>query len=145
VAAVVLAFSAIGRAEEFFPSVLESFEYPPLAIQARITGTVELRLRIDQDGAVVGVERVSGHALLAGAAEKGLRAWKFSARDASRESANGKVVLLKVRFALEGMADQRPRTRMRYVYPDGLLITGEHMHWQPSAGADRGNDGTKQW
>src|SRR5580704_3396883 len=48
---------------ELFPPA-----YPPLARQTRITGDVQLELKIRQDGSVDSIEAVSGHPLLTQAA-----------------------------------------------------------------------------
>ena len=42
--------------------------YPPIARQARITGDVELNLKVRGDGSIAAVEAVSGHPLLSAAA-----------------------------------------------------------------------------
>jgi TonB family protein len=42
--------------------------YPPLALQARITGTVELNVTIRRDGSIESVTVVSGHPILSEAA-----------------------------------------------------------------------------
>jgi protein TonB len=52
-------------------------EYPPMARQARIEGTVRLRLRVDERGNVGAVSYVSGPELLAPAARAAVRRWKY--------------------------------------------------------------------
>jgi TonB family protein len=42
--------------------------YPPLALQARITGTVELNVTVRRDGSIESVAVVSGHPMLSDAA-----------------------------------------------------------------------------
>jgi TonB family protein len=54
--------------QEVVLSKLSSPVYPPLARQARISGDVDLALRIRQDGSVESAEVVSGHPLLKEAA-----------------------------------------------------------------------------
>lgn len=132
-AGVVFGIAGIGGAQGPFPIALETFEYPILAIQARISGTVELQLVIAPDGVVTEVRRTGGHTLLAQAAEEGIKRWKFSSRCPSPEQVGVMVLPLRVTFVLEGETDHRPRTRLRYVYPDRLFITAENLHWQPSA------------
>lgn len=132
-AAAVFVIADIGSAQDLFPTALESFEYPTLAIQARISGTVELQLMIAPDGVVTEVRRIGGHSLLARAAEEGIKRWRFSPRCPSREQVEVMLLPLKVTFVLEGATNSRPRTRLQYFYPDRLLITAENLHWQPSA------------
>jgi TonB family protein len=50
--------------------------YPPLAISARIQGTVRLSLEFTADGSVSAVTVLEGHGLLASAAEKAAASWR---------------------------------------------------------------------
>jgi TonB family protein len=52
--------------------------YPPLARQARIQGTVELTLFINESGDVTDVRMEMGHPMLQGAAVDAAKRWKFS-------------------------------------------------------------------
>jgi len=51
--------------------------YPPLARQARIMGSVQLTLSIDEKGNVTDVKVDSGHPMLTGSAVDAARQWKF--------------------------------------------------------------------
>jgi TonB family protein len=51
--------------------------YPPLARQARIQGTVVLKVIIGKTGDVQNVELVSGHPMLAPAAVEAVKQWKY--------------------------------------------------------------------
>jgi len=51
--------------------------YPPLARQARISGTVVLHAIIDKDGHVSQLEVVSGHPLLVQAAMDAVKNWRY--------------------------------------------------------------------
>jgi protein TonB len=51
--------------------------YPPLARQARISGTVRLHAIIAKDGTVVQLEVISGHPLLVQAALDAVRQWRY--------------------------------------------------------------------
>jgi TonB family protein len=51
--------------------------YPPLARQARIQGTVVLRIVIDKEGAVRDPQLVSGHPMLAPAAIEAVKQWRY--------------------------------------------------------------------
>jgi len=129
-AAFLLLFPAHG-AQDVFPASLEAIEYPVLAIQARISGTVEVELAIAADGTVDEVRRISGHILLVRALEEGIKRWRFLPRCLSKQQSARTVLPLKVTFILEGETEYRPRTRFRYVYPDRVFITAENLHWQP--------------
>jgi len=52
-------------------------EYPPLAKQARIQGTVTLNTSIGKDGRVIDVQVVSGHPLLIPAALDAVKQWEY--------------------------------------------------------------------
>ena len=51
--------------------------YPPLAKQARISGTVRLRAIIAKDGSVIHLEIVQGHPLLVQSALDAVRQWRY--------------------------------------------------------------------
>jgi periplasmic protein TonB len=51
--------------------------YPPLARQARISGTVVLRAVISKDGSIENLQLVSGHPMLAPAAIDAVKQWKY--------------------------------------------------------------------
>jgi protein TonB len=51
--------------------------YPPLALAARIQGTVLLQAIIGKDGSVQDLKVVSGHPLLISAALEAVRAWRY--------------------------------------------------------------------
>ncbi|HEV3305858.1 MAG TPA: TonB family protein [Candidatus Sulfotelmatobacter sp.] len=51
--------------------------YPPLARQARISGTVVLRAVISKDGSIENLSLVSGHPMLAPAAIDAVKQWKY--------------------------------------------------------------------
>jgi protein TonB len=51
--------------------------YPPLAVQMRLEGTVQLHAVIGRDGAVTALEVLSGHSILAQAAFEAVRQWRY--------------------------------------------------------------------
>jgi TonB family protein len=53
-------------------------EYPPIARQNNVSGTVEVHVLVDEKGNVVSASATSGHVLLRAAAEKAARAAKFT-------------------------------------------------------------------
>jgi TonB family protein len=63
---------------ELRPVKIPAFLYPPLARQARISGSVVVRVTVGTDGSVEKTEAISGHPLLKGAAEDGARKMKFN-------------------------------------------------------------------
>ena len=51
--------------------------YPPLARQARIQGTVLLQAEISKDGTIENLRLISGHPMLAPAAIEAVRQWRY--------------------------------------------------------------------
>ncbi len=51
--------------------------YPPLARQARIQGTVVLHAIIGKDGSITNLQLISGHPMLAPAAIEAVRQWRY--------------------------------------------------------------------
>jgi protein TonB len=51
--------------------------YPPLAVQAHISGTVRLAAIIGRDGAIQNLRVVSGHPLLTTAAVEAVKQWRY--------------------------------------------------------------------
>jgi TonB family protein len=61
-------------------------KYPSIALSARLTGDVRLRLTLNADtGAVTQVDRLSDKPLLEDAAVQAVRTWKFDPARVSRE------------------------------------------------------------
>jgi len=52
-------------------------QYPPIAMQARIQGTVVLQAVIGKDGTVQDLHLISGHPMLAPAAIEAVRQWRY--------------------------------------------------------------------
>jgi TonB family protein len=78
--------------------------YPPLAKQARISGTVHLSLTIAPDGTPQKIEVIGGHPLLVPAAIEAVRQWRWNPSDAGAYG-------LDVNFSLSdaGVASAGPR------------------------------------
>jgi TonB family protein len=67
-------------------------EYPAIALQMSLHGTVRLRVWVTPQGSVRKVEYIGGHPLLAESAVKAVKSWKFE--PASRETTE----LLEIKF-----------------------------------------------
>ena len=74
-------------------------DYPPLAKQLKVEGTVVLKAVIAKSGGVRSVERVSGPPMLADAAMKAVRVWRYRPASVNGEpvDAESKIVM---RFVL---------------------------------------------
>jgi TonB family protein len=68
-------------------------EYPPMARQLRITGSVVTEIVIGTDGKVEKVDIVSGHPLLVNAVKDATKKWKYP-----QKQVEGKPVELHFRF-----------------------------------------------
>ncbi|MEO7653174.1 MAG: energy transducer TonB [Bryobacteraceae bacterium] len=53
-------------------------EYPAMARQVRMTGTVQLDITIDASGGVEKTQIISGNALLSGSAISAVKKWRFT-------------------------------------------------------------------
>ncbi len=53
-------------------------EYPPLALEARVSGEVIMDVRVDEEGNVVSIRVLKGHQLLVDAARNAVVQWKYS-------------------------------------------------------------------
>lgn len=54
--------------------------YPRLAEQMKVEGSVKLQVNIDKNGNIVGIQVLSGPAILAAAAQEAVRQWRFRPR-----------------------------------------------------------------
>ena len=52
-------------------------DYPPLARQARIQGSVLLQAKISKDGSIQNLRLISGHPMLAPAAIEAVKQWRY--------------------------------------------------------------------
>jgi TonB family protein len=55
----------------------EEPDYPMLAVQMNLHGTVKLKIWINPDGAVRRLEYIGGHPILAESGLKAVKAWKY--------------------------------------------------------------------
>jgi TonB family protein len=84
--------------------------YPPLARQARIQGTVILRVIIDKEGNVSNLRLVSGHPMLVPAAIEAVKQWKYTPYEL-----NGEIVAVETDVQVNfKMADDPPGRGVPY-------------------------------
>jgi len=74
-------------------------EYPPLARQARVQGSVQLTATIGRDGRVQQVQVMSGHPLLVPAAIEAVKQWVYRPTHLNGEAVDV-VTQVEVPFAL---------------------------------------------
>ena len=77
--------------------------YPPLARQARIQGTVILKVQIGKSGDVENVELVSGHPMLAPAAIEAVKQWKYKTY-----LLNGEPIAVETHVQVSFMLSDKP-------------------------------------
>ena len=64
--------------------------YPPIALQARLKGTVKLMLTVTPEGTVKSVKTLGGNAVFVPAAEEAAKKWKF---EVSKKESNEVVAV----------------------------------------------------
>jgi TonB family protein len=110
---------------------ITSPEYPVLAQQARIAGTVVIRVRINIDGTVANADAVTGHPLLRKAAEQNIKLWRF-AKPGENASGDDLEFSYTYVFQLKGVSSEsHPSAELTYEYPDKVTVTSKAPHWQP--------------
>jgi len=77
-------------------------QYPPLARQARVQGTVKLSAVIDTDGTVLDLKVISGHPLLIPAAMAAVKQWRYKPTTVLNGIAVEVITLIDVNFTLSG-------------------------------------------
>jgi len=75
--------------------------YPTLALYARKTGDVTVKVRTDANGRVVTAEAVSGPKILFRAAEEAARQWLFAAAEFKRDTS----LVMSFRIMPDGTSD----------------------------------------
>lgn len=76
-------------------------QYPPLAKQARIQGTVVLSALIGKDGSIQNLHVVSGHPMLTNAALEAVKEWKYKPYILNGEPVEVETTI-NVNFSLSG-------------------------------------------
>jgi protein TonB len=76
-------------------------QYPPLARQARIQGTVKLTAVIDKDGSIQQLEVINGHPLLIPSAMQAVKQWRYKPTLLNGQAVEV-VTQIDVNFTLSG-------------------------------------------
>jgi len=125
---LLLAVRLLGT--DLYPTRIEAPVYPPLANQARIEGTVKLKLGLSARGEVLTADIISGNRVLAKAAQANALKWGFAAPCSNGETA-GKAIEITYDFRLVGEVQSRPTTLFRYEHPYRISIVSQALHWTP--------------
>lgn len=124
-----LLLTACAYSADLFPVQLEAIRYPALANQARIEGLVRLTLSLDDKGGVSHVEIVSGHKLLAPAAEENIKLWKFAPLCSSKQKET-RTLEFTYDFRLD--RGTNPETGFRYEHPYRVIAVSRSVPIMPS-------------
>lgn len=96
ISAIFLGGALLGAtANTLVPKAAVAPKYPPLAAMARVSGTVVVRVTIDDSGGVTKAEVTSGHTLLRQAATEAAGKWKFESSPVQTRTAE-----VKFKFSL---------------------------------------------
>jgi TonB family protein len=108
-------------AEEVTPGTVVAVapEYPDVALQAQVEGSVAVRVEIDRKGLVRSATVVSGHPLLTKSAEAAARLWEF---DQAKNSATADRQLTFVYNLLPSNACWQ-KTLARFLPPDRINVS----------------------
>jgi TonB family protein len=117
----------------------EPAHYPRLARQARISGTVKIHFSVDASGTVADTRVVSGHPLLAEAALRSVRAWKFEPLGSGQINSE-----INFEFALLDVASGGYREEVTLDLPGVIrvLVTPPIINTTVSEVAKRGSPAT---
>jgi outer membrane biosynthesis protein TonB len=106
----------------------EPIQYPLIAAQARVEGSVEETVEIRTDGTVIRSESHSGHPLLASHAKENAARWRF--RKTLNEAdalPGGKLVYI---FRLTGPCETSLcATATRFEPPNRVIVETKAPHW----------------
>jgi TonB family protein len=97
--------------------------YPPLARQARIQGTVILKVLINKSGEVANIQLVSGHPMLAPSAIEAVKQWKYDPYLLNGEPIEV-LTNVAVNFTLAGTAPAAGTTGNVSAGPAGGAVSG---------------------
>jgi TonB family protein len=119
----------------WIPTKAVSCEYPRLALQARISGMVRLRVTLDKDGQVGGVAAITGNPILASAARASLRQWAFAyvplREQAAGDSPGTRSIDFVVLFKLVSLETPLNAPLFVYQYPNKATVSAVAPHWEP--------------
>ncbi len=104
----------------------EKMRYPPLAEQARIQGTVVVRLTLDGAGKVTSTAAVSGAKLLVPDSLSNAKKWKFRSNPS-----NAAVIIYEFRLVERVCNDSERKHLFVFRKPNVVSVIGCAEIWQP--------------
>jgi TonB family protein len=119
---LLLSTSVVGFNENDAVAIeVPSLDYPVIALQAGVSGSVTLDCSLDADGLVTSVEPVSGPPILVEAAAANARQWRFS--QATKNDLGKRSVQLLYRFDIKGVTMSTPVSRSWWHAPYTVLVS----------------------
>jgi TonB family protein len=109
-----------------FPARVYGLDYPRLAAQAGVQGTVVVRCELGRDGSVTSVKTVTGPAILADAASANASKWKFP-----RPKRKAERVELIYRFEL--CESTTPKSEFIFEPPNLVIVSSNRPYFMPTA------------
>ncbi|MBY0508429.1 MAG: energy transducer TonB [Bryobacteraceae bacterium] len=110
-----------------------SLEYPDVAAQARLEGSVDLECSFTADGYVKSTRVIQGKHILAKAAQDNLRKWRFQRVPVVAPGDAWDTMVLHYDFRLSSKSCVRSvcPTTFRFEYPNTVTVEIDAPHWQP--------------
>jgi TonB family protein len=103
--------------KDMIVSQFEEVAYPPLALTARVQGTVVVRVKLDKDGKIVAAEALSGHPLLTIASIAGAKKMEFQPN-------TEKAAVIIFHFRLADLCDAKARSLSFVDAPASVTVIG---------------------
>jgi hypothetical protein len=104
---------------------IASLEYPRVAAEAQISGTVVLRVRIDKGGVVSHSQALSGPSILVFAAEENIKLWKFSVAGSPVARPDSEFNFTYIFKLIGASHSPRPGSELIYEYPNKVTVTSK--------------------
>ena len=129
ICAVFIQVAAVS-AQDWSPTRIVAIDYPVLAIQAAIAGTVEVKCTLEPTGKVLSTEIVNATGtngtrdLLGKAAQQNVSQWVFSRSSSSKESPQTVIITYDFKFEMK----QDPaylRSRFIFDFPGSVHVIAE--------------------
>jgi len=111
-----------GQTQTWSVDKIVGLNYPKQALAAGVSGKVELRCHIGNDGKVMRVDRLSGDTELAAAAIENAAHWRFRRVN----SGEGSYVLI-YEFRIEAVRSLKDSPKFRFVMPGQILVIAEQV------------------
>src|SRR6266516_2822566 len=114
---VFLLLPILGYASDPFPILLTSLDYPIVALQAGVSGTVVVECSLTADGHVESVQPVSGPPILVDAVLANAKKWQFSPDGINTRR---HVLRLFYDFKIKGVSAGRPKSEFAWAYSNTI-------------------------